>query len=279
MSAGPTTRRIGRVARSCSRRGSSWSPRIAAESGVSTNPAAIRLTRTGASSSARFLTSAGPARGERPDQGESLGRAPAAGAAHEEQAAAGAHLPPRVPGDLDRQQEMGLDVPARLLDLELSQGRVVGTGAGDQHVVHRARQLVEEPDEPGEVGGVERRDAGRADLDAGLLEPGRVTGGEDEVGALRARKPGRLEPDARAAADDEQGLSAERLGPGRPGEGSGGHGLRASMALTVFPNAFSRTPLPTVPSTSPSARPLRFLPSRTTTASTSVLPSGRRVKV
>ena len=46
-----------------------------------------------------------------------------------------------------------------------------------------------------------------------------------EVGAFRAREPGRLQPDARAAADHEQGLSAERLGPGRPGEGSGGHGL------------------------------------------------------
>src|SRR5712692_1272673 len=33
MSAGPTTRRIGSVARSCSRRASSWSPRIAADSG------------------------------------------------------------------------------------------------------------------------------------------------------------------------------------------------------------------------------------------------------
>ena len=55
--------------------------------------------------------------------------------------------------------------------------------------------------------------------------------------------------------------------------------LRASMALTLFSNAFLRTPLPTVPSTSPSIHPLRFFPSRTTTASKSVVPSGRRVKV
>ena len=41
--------------------------------------------------------------------------------------------------------------------------------------------------------------------------------------------------------------------------------FRASMALTEFSNAFSRTPLPMVPSTRPSSRPLRFLPSRTTT--------------
>src|SRR5215470_12719795 len=53
----------------------------------------------------------------------------------------------------------------------------------------------------------------------------------------------------------------------------------ASMALTVFAKAFSRTPLPMVPTTNPSSRPLRFLPSRTTTASTSVVPLGRRVRV
>src|SRR5215831_2281164 len=39
------------------------------------------------------------------------------------------------------------------------------------------------------------------------------------------------------------------------------------MALTEFSNAFSKTRLPMVPSTTPSSRPLRFLPSRTTTTS------------
>ena len=61
MSAGPTTRPIGSVVRSCSRRASSWSPRSDADNGVSTNPAAIRLTRIGASSSARFFVRAGSA--------------------------------------------------------------------------------------------------------------------------------------------------------------------------------------------------------------------------
>jgi hypothetical protein len=55
--------------------------------------------------------------------------------------------------------------------------------------------------------------------------------------------------------------------------------FRASMALTEFSNAFSRTRLPMVTSTKLSRRPLRFLPSRTTTTSISVKPSGRRVKV
>src|SRR6266403_4488870 len=54
--------------------------------------------------------------------------------------------------------------------------------------------------------------------------------------------------------------------------------FRASIALTEFLNAFSKTPLPMVPSTKPSSRPLRFLPSRTTATSMSVKPSGRRVK-
>ena len=40
---------------------------------------------------------------------------------------------------------------------------------------------------------------------------------------------------------------------------------RASIARTAFSNALSNRPLPTVPSTSPTKRPLKFLPSRTTT--------------
>ena len=109
MSAGPTTRPIGSVVRSCSRRASSWSPRIAADSGVSTNPAAIRFTRIGASSSARFRVSAGIAAVSARDQRARAG-ATAAGAADEEQGASRANLAHRVPGDLQRQQEMGVEV-------------------------------------------------------------------------------------------------------------------------------------------------------------------------
>ena len=60
-SPGPTTRRMGSVARSSSRRLSRSPPRIDAERGVSTKPAAIRLTRIGASSSARLAISVGNA--------------------------------------------------------------------------------------------------------------------------------------------------------------------------------------------------------------------------
>ena len=54
--------------------------------------------------------------------------------------------------------------------------------------------------------------------------------------------------------------------------------FRASIALTEFLNAFSKTPFPMVPTTRPSNDPLRFLPSRTVTRSMSVKPSGRCVK-
>ena len=50
--------------------------------------------------------------------------------------------------------------------------------------------------------------------------------------------------------------------------------FRASMALTLAINAFSKTLPPIVPSTRLSRRPLRFLPSRMTTTSMSVVPSG-----
>ncbi len=55
--------------------------------------------------------------------------------------------------------------------------------------------------------------------------------------------------------------------------------LRASIALMLLSNALLRTPLPTVPRTNPRIRPLAFLPSRTMTTSTSVIPSGSRVSV
>src|SRR4051794_31571504 len=60
-SAGPTTRPIGSVVRSSSRRASSPSPSSEADSGVSTKPGAMTLTRTGASSSASAAANGGSA--------------------------------------------------------------------------------------------------------------------------------------------------------------------------------------------------------------------------
>jgi len=65
----------------------------------------------------------------------------------------------------------------------------------------------------------------------------------------------------------------------RLGQWALGSPLRASTAFTVFASALARWPLPTVPMTAPSTRPFRFLPSRTTSASRSVVPSRLRLKV
>ncbi len=55
--------------------------------------------------------------------------------------------------------------------------------------------------------------------------------------------------------------------------------FRASMALTVFASVLPRKRLPMIRTASSSTRPFTFLPSRTTTTSTSVVPLGCRVKV
>ena len=73
-------------------------------------------------------------------------------AAHEKKGSSWANLTDGVPGDLQRQQDMGIQVATCLIDVELCQGRVAGAGAGDQHVVDRRGQLVEELPEPIEVG-------------------------------------------------------------------------------------------------------------------------------
>jgi CheY-like chemotaxis protein len=85
--------------------------------------------------------------------------------------------------------------------------------------------------------------------------------------------------DLREAIDSA--LRVEELGvaPARPRAHARAPSLRASIALTVFPNAGPSTRLPKVPSTTPRSRPLTFLPSRTTTTSTSVVPSGFRLNV
>ena len=64
----------GSVARSWSRRSSSSSPSSDADNGVSTKPAAMRLTRTGASSSARLAVSGGQRGGDRRSDPEADGR-------------------------------------------------------------------------------------------------------------------------------------------------------------------------------------------------------------
>jgi hypothetical protein len=68
-------------------------------------------------------------------------------------------------------------------------------------------------------------------------------------------------------------------GPARRGDQDGVAAVRASMALRLLKNALPKERLPIVPSTLDSTSPLRFLPSRMMTTSTSVIPSGRRARV
>ncbi len=104
---------------------------------------------------------------------------------------------------------MGLDVPARPGDVELRQRRIVGTGPGDQDVIDRRGQIVEESSEALEVGRVESGRAPRAQLGRNAPEAIRIAGGQDHVGPLGPGEPSGLEADPRGAADHDHGLSGE----------------------------------------------------------------------
>jgi hypothetical protein len=87
---------------------------------------------------------------------------------------------------------------------------VIGATGGDDDMVDRRRQLVEELLEPDGVVGVEGRGAQGLQLARGLLQALLVAGSEDDPGAFGPGAPRGLEADARAAADDDDSL-AEQL--------------------------------------------------------------------
>ena len=108
-----------------SRRSSSSSPSSDADSGVSTKPAAIRLTRTGASSSARLAVSAGPRRRERRDEREAdAGRRPPV-PPMKSSVPPGRTLPAACRAICSGSRRWRLEVAARLVEVELGQRRVV----------------------------------------------------------------------------------------------------------------------------------------------------------
>ena len=98
---------------------------------------------------------------------------------------------------------------ARLVDVEVRQGRIVGTGARYHHVVDRRGQPIEEFPETVEVGGVEGCGAQGFEFGRCALKAFGIAAGEDDPGPLRACTPGSFEPDARAATDDDDGLPEE----------------------------------------------------------------------
>ena len=134
---------------------------------------------------------------------------PAAGAAEEQQRAAGPHPADGVLRHRDGQPLVPGEVADRPLVLKLRQGRVVRYSRRDHHVVERLRQLAEEPVERRQVRRVERRGLERPDFVGGVLQLLRVAAGEDDVGALVACFTGRLESHARAAADHHDGLPGQ----------------------------------------------------------------------
>ena len=109
---------------------------------------------------------------------EADARAAAAGAAHEQQRAARAHLAARRSGRrASVSQQVLVDVAARLVEVHLGQRRVVRAGRPVTITWSiGAGELVEEPLEPVEVGGVERRGAPRADLARGAARGARGCG-------------------------------------------------------------------------------------------------------
>ena len=131
---------------------------------MSTKPAAIRLTRIGRDLERQGRCQRGRPGGERPANREADGGAPAAGAAHEQQRAAGPHLLGRDPCELERQPEVLLDGAPRFREVHLGQRLVMRTAGRDEHVVDRLRLILEEPLERVHIGCVEGGRALRIDL-------------------------------------------------------------------------------------------------------------------
>ena len=169
-------------------------------------------------------------------------RTAAAGAAHEQQRAAGPHPADGVLGHGNGQPLMRIEIAVRTLAVEVGQGRIVRTGAGDHHVVDLLRQALEELVEGGRVGRVEGRGAQRAEFGRGALQALGIAARQDDVGALGACPPGGLEPDAGAAADHDDGLPGQfRFTLDGRDSGCGGHdssggwcGQRASLPRRVW---------------------------------------------
>src|SRR5262245_22711959 len=199
---------MGSVARSSSRRLSRSSPRIEDERGVSTKPAAIRLTRIGASSSARLAMRVDNAT----EAVEAIPRP-----------ARGRRSPVPVinisePGgltlsaascDLEHEQRALGEAASRLLWRHFEGRPVAGRASGDHHLVDRSWEIVEERPQGRRIVGVEGRGALRVQLERRLLEAFAVAPGEDNAGALGAGSPGGFQPDAGAAADDDDGLAEQ----------------------------------------------------------------------
>lgn len=103
---------------------------------------------------------------------------------------------------------MRLQLPTRQRDVELGERQVARTWTGDQYVVDRRSQFVEESAEPVEVGRVEGGDAA-IDLETGALHALRVACRDNHLGSLVVGSPCCLQADPGAPTDHEEGLPGE----------------------------------------------------------------------
>ena len=110
--------------------------------------------------------------------------ASAAGAAHEDQAAARAHPAVGAAGDLQVQPRVIAESVAHLRRVHLQQRAVARPTRGDHHVVYRFRQSIEEVPQRRTVCGVERGGAVGAHLGRCFVEPIRIAAGEDDLCTL-----------------------------------------------------------------------------------------------
>src|SRR6186997_1332212 len=117
---------------------------------------------------------------------------------------------------------MSFDVAAETFNVELRKRRIVRTGAGEQHVVNWCRQLVEEPFEPVEVGGVEGRDAGPK-LQTHTVQTVGIACCEDYRRSSGTGEPSRCETNTGAPPDHDDGLPEHVLLPLCWRKGGRGH--------------------------------------------------------
>src|SRR5215468_12641933 len=206
MSAGPTTRRMGSVARSWSRRASRSSPSSEADSGVSTKPAAMRLTRIGATSTARLAIKAGSAAvpaamSDRPGPRRRPPVPPM-----KISVPPGRTRPDSMLGDGNGQPQMLVEIAVCPLAVEIGQARVVWTAGRDHHMVDPLREVLEKPIESDRVCGVEGCAAQGTEFGRGPLEAFGIAAGQDDIGAPGVSSSSRLQPDACGADDHDDDL-------------------------------------------------------------------------
>ena len=134
---------------------------------------------------------------------------------------------------------MLVDLAVRLLEVHVGQARVIRPAGGDEDVVDRFRQGLEEPREAIRIGGVEGSAAQGAELARGVLQAVGIAAGEDDLGPFGACPAGCFEADPGAPADDHDDLPEQfRLALDRSDGGCGAH--RACAPICSRAAAISR---------------------------------------